>query len=233
MDIQSDLTVATIGNVDSGKSTLVGVLTKSILDDGRGYARSKVFNFGHEQQNGRTSSIAHEIMGFRTVPEEEANSNSAPTSIFKTIGDGKSAKKSAVTGATTSVATGAAMSTSGAAEGEDGNSNLKDSAGDATADAPTSDSTAAPSSSTVPSSSGTDSGTVVEGSKSGGKNDKNSNKLRFQIVKEDLHENPKASTVEGSSMSGKEVVKPDANKTSAKTATQKNRIMEQDTIEFR
>eukprot|EP00392_Amoebophrya_sp_AT5.2_P016993 g17303.t1 len=30
-----DITVATIGNVDSGKSTLVGVLTKSVLDDGR------------------------------------------------------------------------------------------------------------------------------------------------------------------------------------------------------
>jgi GTPase len=34
--------VAVIGNVDSGKSTIVGVLTRSILDDGRGLARSKV-----------------------------------------------------------------------------------------------------------------------------------------------------------------------------------------------
>eukprot|EP00928_Gymnodinium_smaydae_P054542 TRINITY_DN38295_c0_g1_i1.p1 TRINITY_DN38295_c0_g1~~TRINITY_DN38295_c0_g1_i1.p1 ORF type:complete len:501 (+),score=106.63 TRINITY_DN38295_c0_g1_i1:87-1589(+) len=59
-----ELKVATIGNVDSGKSTLVGVLTKGMLDDGRGKARSKVFNFGHEQSNGRTSSIAQEIMGF-------------------------------------------------------------------------------------------------------------------------------------------------------------------------
>ncbi|CAD7966787.1 unnamed protein product [Amoebophrya sp. A120] len=66
-----DITIATIGNVDSGKSTLVGVLTKSILDDGRGLARSKVFNFGHEQENGRTSSIAHEIMGFHTLLEKE------------------------------------------------------------------------------------------------------------------------------------------------------------------
>ena len=37
-----DITIATVGNVDSGKSTLVGVLTRSILDDGRGLARSKV-----------------------------------------------------------------------------------------------------------------------------------------------------------------------------------------------
>ena len=37
-----EVRVAVIGNVDSGKSTLVGVLTRSVLDDGRGYARSKV-----------------------------------------------------------------------------------------------------------------------------------------------------------------------------------------------
>lgn len=40
--------VALVGNVDSGKSTLVGVLTKSILDDGRGSSREKVFNHIHE-----------------------------------------------------------------------------------------------------------------------------------------------------------------------------------------
>ena len=36
-----------IGNVDSGKSTLVGVLTKAIPDDGRGSARIRVFNYPH------------------------------------------------------------------------------------------------------------------------------------------------------------------------------------------
>ncbi|CAK9023552.1 unnamed protein product [Durusdinium trenchii] len=61
-----DVTVAVIGNVDSGKSTLVGVLTKGGLDDGRGLARAKVFNFSHEAANGRTSSIAQEIMGFNS-----------------------------------------------------------------------------------------------------------------------------------------------------------------------
>ena len=59
-----DVRVAVIGNVDSGKSTLVGVLTKGIMDDGRGSARMKVFNFSHEANNGRTSSIGQEIMGF-------------------------------------------------------------------------------------------------------------------------------------------------------------------------
>jgi len=60
-----NVTVATVGNVDSGKSTLVGVLTKGALDDGRGKARAKVFNFSHEAGNGRTSSVAQEIMGFK------------------------------------------------------------------------------------------------------------------------------------------------------------------------
>eukprot|EP00434_Breviolum_minutum_P037269 symbB.v1.2.033042.t1/scaffold4051.1/size47670/3 len=65
-----DVTVAVIGNVDSGKSTLVGVLTKGGLDDGRGLARAKVFNFSHEAANGRTSSIAQEIMGFSAAGDQ-------------------------------------------------------------------------------------------------------------------------------------------------------------------
>jgi GTPase len=36
---ENDTRIAVIGNVDSGKSTLVGVLTKSMMDDGRGSAR--------------------------------------------------------------------------------------------------------------------------------------------------------------------------------------------------
>lgn len=50
--------IAFVGNVDSGKSTLIGVLTKGILDDGRGASRQKVFNYPHENKTGRTSSIA-------------------------------------------------------------------------------------------------------------------------------------------------------------------------------
>ena len=38
--------LAIIGNVDAGKSTLVGVLTKGILDDAGGGAR-EVFNSNH------------------------------------------------------------------------------------------------------------------------------------------------------------------------------------------
>jgi len=80
----SDIKIATIGNVDAGKSTLVGVLTRAMLDDGRGKARSLVFNSGingHEAQNGRTSCIAKEIMGWRKdgeqILEERAGAASA------------------------------------------------------------------------------------------------------------------------------------------------------------
>ena len=50
--------IAIVGNVDSGKTTIVGVLSKGIMDDGRGQARLRVFNYPHEAKNGRTSSIA-------------------------------------------------------------------------------------------------------------------------------------------------------------------------------
>ena len=60
-----EIRMAVIGNVDSGKSTLVGCLTKGIKDDGRGYARKFVFNYQHETESGRTSSIAEEIIGFK------------------------------------------------------------------------------------------------------------------------------------------------------------------------
>jgi len=54
--------VAVVGNVDAGKSTLVGVLTgpTSFLDDGRGLARSRVLRHKHEAETGRTSSIAED-----------------------------------------------------------------------------------------------------------------------------------------------------------------------------
>jgi GTPase len=59
-----ELKIGVAGNVDSGKSTTIGTLTKGILDDGRGKARVHVFNYKHEVDSGRTSSIAHQIMGY-------------------------------------------------------------------------------------------------------------------------------------------------------------------------
>ncbi|XP_005099040.1 GTP-binding protein 2 [Aplysia californica] len=59
-----DLKLAVLGNVDVGKSTLLGVLTQGELDNGRGRARLNLFRHLHEIQSGRTSSISYEILGF-------------------------------------------------------------------------------------------------------------------------------------------------------------------------
>lgn len=56
--------VAVVGNVDAGKSTLLGVLTHGDLDNGRGLARQKLFRHKHEMESGRTSSVGNDILGF-------------------------------------------------------------------------------------------------------------------------------------------------------------------------
>ena len=65
VDDSMDIRVAVCGNVDSGKSTLVGVLTRGQLDDGRGQARLAVFTHRHEVETGRTIAISHQIIGTR------------------------------------------------------------------------------------------------------------------------------------------------------------------------
>lgn len=59
-----EIRVAVVGNVDAGKSTMLGVLTKGVLDDGRGKARVNLFRHKHEIESGRTSSVGGEILGF-------------------------------------------------------------------------------------------------------------------------------------------------------------------------
>eukprot|EP00039_Didymoeca_costata_P018987 m.335816 g.335816 ORF g.335816 m.335816 type:complete len:581 (-) comp17684_c0_seq1:38-1780(-) len=59
-----DVRVAVVGNVDAGKSTLLGVLTHGELDNGRGKSRLKLFRHKHEEESGRTSSVSHDILGF-------------------------------------------------------------------------------------------------------------------------------------------------------------------------
>ncbi|KAI7537080.1 P-loop containing nucleoside triphosphate hydrolase protein [Hortaea werneckii] len=61
--------IAVVGNVDAGKSTLLGVLVKGGLDDGRGRMRVNLFRHKHEMESGRTSSVGMEIMGFDTKGE--------------------------------------------------------------------------------------------------------------------------------------------------------------------
>lgn len=62
-----EIRVAVVGNVDAGKSTLLGVLTHGELDNGRGHARQKLFRHKHEMESGRTSSVGNDILGFDSM----------------------------------------------------------------------------------------------------------------------------------------------------------------------
>ena len=87
-----EVRIAVVGNVDSGKSTLIGVLTKGrftvvqtkqmqfqanssftfhsipigALDNGRGSARTNSFRHKHEFDSGRTSAVSQSLLGFGT-----------------------------------------------------------------------------------------------------------------------------------------------------------------------
>jgi GTPase len=56
-----EVRICVVGNVDAGKSTMLGVLTRGGLDDGRGKARVALFRHKHEIETGRTSSVGMEV----------------------------------------------------------------------------------------------------------------------------------------------------------------------------
>ncbi|OLS20409.1 MAG: Selenocysteine-specific elongation factor, partial [Candidatus Heimdallarchaeota archaeon LC_3] len=61
-----EIVVAVIGNVDSGKSSLIGHLISGKNDDGDGLTRQLIMRHPHEILSGRTSSVATKILGFKT-----------------------------------------------------------------------------------------------------------------------------------------------------------------------
>ena len=65
MNITEDVKIAVIGNVDAGKSTIIGTLLRGQNDDGRGRNRELVMNYIHEKESGQTSSVGYQIVGFR------------------------------------------------------------------------------------------------------------------------------------------------------------------------
>ena len=56
-DIIPEIRIGVGGNIDAGKSSFVGVMTKNVLDNGRGYARSFIMKHKHELESGRTSVV--------------------------------------------------------------------------------------------------------------------------------------------------------------------------------
>ena len=57
-----DTVIAMAGSVDSGKSSLTGVLTSGELDDGNGSARMTVAKHPHEKKDGRTSDVSTRVV---------------------------------------------------------------------------------------------------------------------------------------------------------------------------
>ncbi|KAI1515988.1 HR1 repeat rho-binding protein [Pyrenophora tritici-repentis] len=78
--------IAVVGNVDAGKSTMLGVLVKGGLDDGRGKARVNLFRHKHEIESGRTSSVGMEIMGFDSKSEVVVSSVAGRKLTWEEIG---------------------------------------------------------------------------------------------------------------------------------------------------
>ena len=78
--------IAVVGNVDAGKSTMLGVLVKGGLDDGRGKARVNLFRHKHEIESGRTSSVGMEIMGFDTTGKVVASDTPGRKLSWEEIG---------------------------------------------------------------------------------------------------------------------------------------------------
>lgn len=65
-DISEELRIAVLGPTESGKSSLLGVLSHGEYDNGRGSARLNLFRHRHEVRSGHTSSISQEIFGFNS-----------------------------------------------------------------------------------------------------------------------------------------------------------------------
>jgi GTPase len=67
MTNNEEIIIAVCGPVDAGKSSLIGVLTKGELDNGRGLARSRVLHHSHELESGRTSSISLNPIKYKSL----------------------------------------------------------------------------------------------------------------------------------------------------------------------
>ncbi|KAF9885463.1 hypothetical protein FE257_012899 [Aspergillus nanangensis] len=56
--------ISITGPTTAGKSSLLGTLTSSVLDNGRGTSRLSLLKHRHEISSGITSSVAHELIGY-------------------------------------------------------------------------------------------------------------------------------------------------------------------------
>lgn len=73
--------VSLVGSSTSGKSTLLGVLTSSVLDNGRGKTRLGLLRHRHEISSGVTSSVAQELIGYSSNTISDSVSTELPALV--------------------------------------------------------------------------------------------------------------------------------------------------------
>ncbi|KAM5474299.1 hypothetical protein MauCBS54593_001873 [Microsporum audouinii] len=69
-ELTEQLNVAIAGASGAGKSSLLGILSTSALDNGRGKSRLSLLRHRHEIASGVTSSIAQELIGYSSNGDE-------------------------------------------------------------------------------------------------------------------------------------------------------------------
>ena len=74
--------VAVAGDLNSGKSTMIGVLSTGRLDNGKGLARMQVLTHNHEMESGTTSCISHHSLHFNKDGEVSGNISLRDTSML-------------------------------------------------------------------------------------------------------------------------------------------------------
>ena len=63
-EIKETIGINVVGRVNSGKSTLIGIFVKGMLDDGRGTARSFLLKHPQEIKKGQTADLHQAFIGF-------------------------------------------------------------------------------------------------------------------------------------------------------------------------
>ncbi|GAB7356999.1 hypothetical protein MBLNU459_g7830t1 [Dothideomycetes sp. NU459] len=82
----AQLRISLTGATMSGKSSLLGALSTSTLDNGRGKSRLSMLKHRHEITSGITSSVVQELLGYRDLPSGDVEViNYATENIFSWI----------------------------------------------------------------------------------------------------------------------------------------------------
>ncbi|PLN81766.1 hypothetical protein BDW42DRAFT_168221 [Aspergillus taichungensis] len=73
--VTEQIRISITGPTTAGKSSLLGTLTSSVLDNGRGASRLGLLKHRHEISSGITSSVAHELIGYAASEQSSDTTN--------------------------------------------------------------------------------------------------------------------------------------------------------------